>query len=451
MTINEYPYLNAKGLYIYPCDSLPPENDLRLLYSPMTRKAAWIDKETAGNLESGKKVDEQLQGIVEELSNFIPLKDRKEKVHQAEDYPMLTVLPNQKCNLNCSYCYSANGRSNEELNLEKLKIAIDFFIDKKEHNKPLSISFMGGGEPMMSWHLVKKGILYTLEKAKLANKSIQFTIITNGTIMSNEMLQFIHCNQINISISFEIIEEIQNKQRGKYNEVIATIGKLITKGIIPQINSTITPVNIDRMEEMYDLLDSQFPKISNMMFEPVTSVALFPNADELDVFLKKYADSFLKIDSKARQKNKSLTSFPYLRTVFPTERACAGEFCLTADGKISGCYCISTPNDPGYAKSIYGEVSEKEDNKVHIQRDTFKNLMEDNVYTKKKCENCIVKWNCGGGCFYLRQCYPEEYQEVFCNFIKYFVQKVILNRFERIALANDKQMINSLYNLLEVK
>ena len=436
MTISEYRYLNSQGLYIYPCDSLLPENDRRLLYSPMLRKAEWINLQNAKDLESGKNISEELQAIVDELTNFIPLKDRKEKVHNVEDYPLLTVLPTQKCNLKCSYCYSSKGRSNVTLNPEKLKYVIDFFIEKKEekgNEQPLTISFMGGGEPLLAWDVVKEGILYAIEKAGSKNRPVDFTIITNGTIMTDEMLQFIHDHKVNISVSFEIIKEIQNRQRGKYNKVVETINKLIQKGVVPQINSTITPANADRMEEMYDLLDQQFPQITHMMFEPVTSAELFPQAGDLESFLKKYADNFLIIDAKARQKNKSLTSFPYLRTVFPVERTCAGEFCLTADGKISGCYCISTEKDPGYAKCIYGEAldaKDREGNKIHIKRGTFKNLIEDNVYTKKKCADCVVKWNCGGGCFYLRQRYSEEYQDVFCNFTRYFVQKIILNRFK---------------------
>ena len=426
-----YKNLNKRGLYVYPSEKLFPENDLRLLYSPMTRKAVWINREIAKELEFGRNFDQNLQDIVNELTNFIPLKDRREKVHKAEDYSLLTVLPNQKCNMNCSYCYSSGGRSNTALSIEKLKITIDHFIENKEHNKPLSISFMGGGEPMMSWDLVREGVLYALKKAGLHNKHIDFTIITNGTIMTDEMLNFISENNINISISFEIIEEIQNKQRGKYKEVIETLNKLIQREIIPQINATITPENVNRMEEMYHLLDANFPEISKMMFEPVIDANSFQNANDLKVFLKKYADNFIIINGLAREKSKSLTSFPYLRTVFPVERSCAGEYCLTTDGKISGCYCISTENDPGYTKCIYGEVYEKE-NSVVIKKGRFKNLIEDNVYTKKKCEDCIVKWNCGGGCFYLRQCYDEPYRDVVCDFTEYFVQKVVLQRFEMI-------------------
>ncbi|MCD8043152.1 MAG: radical SAM protein [Tannerellaceae bacterium] len=433
-----YRNLNSKGLYVYPCDKLIslPEDTLRLLYSPMARKGMWIEQATAIALEMEQPVSKDIQKAVDELRDFTPLKEQADKVKEVKDYPLLTVLLNQTCNLACSYCYSAKGRSNDKLSLDKLKNTIDYFIEKKENNnKPLSISYMGGGEPLLSWDLIKESVPYAKEQAGKNNQQIDFTIITNGTIMQDKMIEFIREHTINISISFEIIKEVQNRQRGMYYQVVKTIHKLIDNGIIPQINSTITPANVGRMVEMYEILDKDYPQITNMMFEPVTSAGLFKKKEKLEQFLKEYTENFLTIDTEARKQGKSLTSFPYLRTVYPTERACPGEFCVTPTGEITGCYCISSPRDPGYNQSIYGRVAEYVDTeeKITIKNGKFKELVHnDNVYTRKKCEDCVVKWNCGGGCFYLRNCYSEEYQEVFCDFTRDFVQKIVLSRYKRL-------------------
>jgi radical SAM protein with 4Fe4S-binding SPASM domain len=453
--------LNKKDLFVYPYDMTVPPGKLCLLYSPMTRKAVWLTNETAKILDDEEITDRTLQHIINELSDFVPLKNRTRKVRNIEDYPLLTVLPNQKCNLNCSYCYSAKGRSDIELDIGKLKHAIDFFINSKKQDRPLSISYMGGGEPMLSWNLVHDSIIYAGQKAKVNAKYIDFTIITNGTLMTDTMLTFIRKNNINISISFDILEEIQDKQRGQYQTIINNIQKLISHHIIPQINATITPDNVERMLEMYHQLDEKFPEITNMMFEPVTAADLFPKSTDLSRFLKIYTDNFLAIDREVHVKGKSLTSFPYLRTVYPTERACAGEFCLTANGKLSGCYCISTSNDTAYHKVIYGEVFANTvtgNHKIAVDREIFRNLLDENVYSKEKCKDCTVKWNCGGGCFYLYNTYPEEYRDVFCDFTKEFVQKIVLKRFERlyekrfgVSPIENISRIRSDYTILNVK
>ncbi len=427
--------LNDSGLFLYAQDLIVPDSGLSLLYSPMARKAMWIDPSTVWGREQDPQGEVAWKKAVDELADFIPLKDRTRKVKSVADYPLLTVLPNQKCNLSCSYCYSARGRSGAELDLQTLKHTIDFFIRTKTSDRPLSVSYMGGGEPMLSWTLLSESMDYAREQAAEAGKKIDFTIITNGTVLTEKMLAYIRAHHIQISISFEIIEEIQNRQRGQYPNVVRNIQRLIDNQVIPQINSTLTPGNVERMTEMYELLDRQFPEITHMMFEPVTAAGLFAEGNDLDNFLKTYTRHFLAIDREARKKNKSLTSFPYLRTVFPTERACAGEFCLTPDGKLSGCYCVSVPGDPAYERTVYGEVTsrtEEPGNPLRIDEELFTRLLEENVYNKSKCAYCPVKWNCGGGCFYLCNSYPETYQDIFCDFTKDFVRKVVLQRFERL-------------------
>lgn len=409
-----------KDIYIYPDNNGTGKNQLCLLYSPMLRKAAWIRRV---NFEENT----ELQKIADELSQFIPLKDRTNKVKTPEDYPLLTILPNQKCNLRCSYCYSAAGRSNLESDIETLKRAIDFFIRSKKHNdKPLTISFMGGGEPLLSWGLLKESIIYAGQQAADENKRIDFTIITNGTIMTDEILNFIADNRINISISFEIIEEIQNQQRGYCRQVVDTIYKLIQKGITPQINATITPANVRRQVEMAEIAVDKFSQIKNMMFEPVIAASLFTNVTEMTQFYADYTDNFLKALQFLRKKGKSLTSFPYLRTVFPTERACMGELCLTPEGMITGCYCISSKCDAGYEKSVYGEAGQAG---LAYDKHKFDALIADNVYAYKPCEDCCVKWNCGGGCMHHRIQYGALFENVVCEFIRDFVQKIITDHF----------------------
>jgi radical SAM protein with 4Fe4S-binding SPASM domain len=409
-----------KDIYIYSDSHGTGKNPFYLLYSPMLRQAAWI---RSVNFEG----DTELREVADELSQFIPLKDRTNKVKRPEDYPLLTVLPNQKCNLRCSYCYSAAGRSNLESDIETLKRTIDFFIRSKKHNdKPLTISFMGGGEPVLSWKLLQESIIYAGQQAADENKRIDFTIITNGTIMKDEILDFISDNRVNISISFEIIEEIQNQQRGCYLQVVNTIYKLIQKGITPQINATITPANVHRQVEMAEIAVNKFPQIKNMMFEPVIAASLFTNVTEMTQFYADYTDNFLKALQFLREKGKSLTSFPYLRTVFPTERACMGELCLTPEGMITGCYCISSECDAGYEKSVYGEVGQA---RLTYDKHKFDELIADNVYAYKLCEDCSVKWNCGGGCMHHRIQYGSLFENVVCEFIRHFVQTIITDHF----------------------
>ena len=72
------------------------------------------------------------------------------------DIDNMVILPNYKCNFNCSYCYAAKGRSNEEMDVETLDSAMDWFLDKNRiPEKDLYIFIVGGGEPLKSWRVVQ--------------------------------------------------------------------------------------------------------------------------------------------------------------------------------------------------------------------------------------------------------------------------------------------------------
>jgi radical SAM protein with 4Fe4S-binding SPASM domain len=386
----------------------------------MLRKAVWLKNSELPD-------NPNMQNVINELQLFTPLKEQKNKVRQPEDYPLLTVLPNRKCNLRCIYCYSAAGRNSEELDINVLKRTIDFFICSKPDgfDKPLSVSFMGGGEPLLSWNIVKQGIVYARDTADKRHLSIDFTVITNGTLLNDDMLDFFCKNKVNVSVSFEIIEEIQNLQRGNCSTVVKHLKCLIDKGIIPQINATVTPANVERQVEMIEIIESRFPTITNMMFEPVIASELFAGELEMSLFYERYTANFISALQRFRQNGKSLTSFPYLRTVFPVERSCTGELCLAPNGDIVCCYCITSPSDTYYNQVVYGKVKESG---IEFDRKKFDTLLADNVYMRTECADCEVKWNCGGGCLYHRFQYKNTFDSVVCDFIREFVKTTIIER-----------------------
>jgi radical SAM protein with 4Fe4S-binding SPASM domain len=405
-----------RDIYLYPASG-----SLWLLYSPMLRKAVW-------SKNSELPDSPNMQNVIDKLQLFTLLKEQKNKVRQPEDYPLLTVLPNQKCNLRCVYCYSAAGRNSEELDINVLKRTIDFFIGSKPDGfgKPLSVSFMGGGEPLLSWDTVKQGIVYARQTADKRHLPIDFTVITNGTLLDDDMLDFLCKNNVNVSVSFEIIEEIQNLQRGNCLNVIKNLKRLVDNGITPQINATITPANVERQIEMIEIIEARFPTITNMMFEPVIAPELFVDELEMSEFYDRYTANFIAALQRFRQNGKSLTSFPYLRTVFPVERSCMGELCLAPNGDIACCYCITSPTDDYYTKVVYGKVKKSG---VEFDRKKFDVLLADNVYMRPECTDCEVKWNCGGGCLYHRFQYKDTFDSVVCNFIRNFVKNIITERF----------------------
>ena len=50
------------------------------------------------------------------------------------------------------------------------------------------------------------------------------------------------------------------------------------------------------------------------------------------------------------------------------------------------------------------------------------------IYAMPRCEDCIVKWNCDGGCSMQNNQYTSEILDVICNFTRRFSKALLLER-----------------------
>lgn len=395
-----------------------PES-ITMLYAPFAGSMLLAD-------ETGLKEinDAQLQPLRAEgdVSRFLS------KVRQVEDIQKMAILPNHTCNFNCSYCYSAKGRSNTVLEKEKLKAGLDYFINPNRlQQRYLSISFIGGGEPLLSWPLVKYGIEYASELAEAHGFTLLMTLITNGSIMNEEIVETLKHYQVLPDVSFDVLEDAQNKNRRHFDLVCQTIDMLCQHQLVPSINATITPDTVERMEEMVAFMAERFPAVSNMVFEPVVSDEVFATAAELHDFYKKYLHHFFKAKKMAAQSGRYVTCRIYKNVDSLLERGCPSKITLTPQGDISICYCKSSPKEKKYEDRVYGKV---ENGAIRLDKAKFDAIHKIDVHAFEKCSGCFAKWHCGGGCMCPNDLYNDDYLEEVCVFTREMIRRVLLERME---------------------
>lgn len=126
-----------------------------------------------------------------------------------------------KCNLRCSYCiyneqYEGSRTFNEKnMKKENAKKAIDYFFGHA--GERLAITFYGG-EPLLQYDLLKWVIEYSLEKNKLFNKELTFSLTTNLTLMNEEIAGFLaSINGMSVLCSIDGPKEIHDTYRKKNN------------------------------------------------------------------------------------------------------------------------------------------------------------------------------------------------------------------------------------------
>lgn len=408
-------------------------DDLELIYAPIADSMLLVSHDEADALEQAiaQPGESELSDIVEMLVGGVPADQRTSKVNHVDEFLYMYVLPNYTCNFKCSYCFSAQGRSSKVLDKAHLKAALDYFIDSNRINsKRLAISYLGGGEPTLSWDVVKFGLEYAAQRAQEHGIEMMTTMVTNGSCITDDMVAVLSEYNVLVRVSFEILEDIQNLQRGQYQAVCQGLDRLSKSRRKPMVRSMITPDNVHRMSEMVALLHERFPYVEQVLFDPITSKETFHELQATQAFYDAYYTEFLNARRLGNKYGIDVACAPLRNLNMVVERFCSGEFCLTPEGTFTLCHQISSPNEKNYSNYIYASVNT--DEKVDIDDDKFCKLIATHtVYSNPRCKECFIKWNCGGGCMMQNNQYTDEIRQVICNFTRRFSRTLLVERFQQ--------------------
>lgn len=157
----------------------------------------------------------------------------------------VNIAITSKCNLRCSYCHHFNsaGDVNTDLSTEDW---LKFF---KELNKCAVLNTtIGGGEPFIREDIKKiiKGI---------AQNRMRFTILSNGTLITEEIAQFLastkRCNNIQISLDGST-PKMNDSFRGKgtFKKAIRGIKILQEYGVPVTARLTIHQYNFRHLDKI---------------------------------------------------------------------------------------------------------------------------------------------------------------------------------------------------------
>ncbi|OQB13117.1 MAG: Anaerobic sulfatase-maturating enzyme [Firmicutes bacterium ADurb.Bin193] len=132
------------------------------------------------------------------------------------------------CNMSCVYCQAKDDTSIVHHKMTK-KIAeksVDLALSSP--SRYLTFEFQGG-EPLANFEVLKHIVEYTDEHKK--GKHISYSIVTNLSLMTDEILDFLIEHKINISTSLDGDEELHNLNRTFQNgtDTFETVTKLFKR------------------------------------------------------------------------------------------------------------------------------------------------------------------------------------------------------------------------------
>lgn len=156
------------------------------------------------------KVNEAL-----EFLNKLPQME-KPKFSEEGKLKRLSLLSSQSCNLKCNYCFANHGNYTEKqdsyMSMDVYKKSLEYLLSKYTNGITL-IQFFGG-EPLLSFNEIKEFVPYCIEIMEQRGLPIpSFSIVTNGTIFTDEIIDFLNQYNISVTISLDGPKEINDSSR----------------------------------------------------------------------------------------------------------------------------------------------------------------------------------------------------------------------------------------------
>lgn len=310
------------------------------------------------------------------------------------------------CNLNCEYCFAAQGKYHGEralMSYEVGKRALDFLVENSGSRHNLEVDFFGG-EPLMNFDVVKRLVAYARSIEEQNNKHFRFTLTTNGMLIDDDVIDFANREMDNVVLSLDGRKEVNDRFRrtiggaGSFDVIVPKFQKLVAaRGDKSYyMRGTFTHFNPDFTNDIKVMLDLGFDELS---MEPVvcppTDKYALTEEDKKIIYAEyeKLADMMIR----RRKEGKPFTFYHYMLDL-------DGGPCVYK--RISGCgsgteYLAVTPTGELYpCHQFVG-------NKDYLMGDIWKGIQREdirerfrscNIYSHSECANCWARMYCSGGC-----------------------------------------------------
>jgi His-Xaa-Ser system radical SAM maturase HxsB len=123
------------------------------------------------------------------------------------------VVVTLRCNETCVYCHASRANMDAvetDMTEETAERVVDLIF--RTTSPWVTIEFQGG-EPLVNFPVVKRVIEYALEKNQAAAKDLEFTLVSNLSLMDDEKLEYLLRHKVQICTSVDGPQALHDKQR----------------------------------------------------------------------------------------------------------------------------------------------------------------------------------------------------------------------------------------------
>jgi radical SAM protein with 4Fe4S-binding SPASM domain len=301
------------------------------------------------------------------------------------------------CTLKCTYCYlTAGNLPKRKLTKEKFLEILDFLSDNKNHK--ITFYFAGEGEPTINFELLKQ--IPTLCREH-GFKECTFEITTNGTLLTQEIIDFFEKENFAVSVSLDGDKlNDQNRVfpngRPSFDLVFDKIMQIKQSKIRFACKSVVAPENQNllRMSKFFD--DNKIPFYIGFATRSFNGEYI-PKIEDVKI-LEKQLDILCDYYKKRISANqcvyslkivKDLQRIYYRITTVEGCNAAKNSFFIDMNGDIYSCSSLNSRKDLSVGNIKTGIDYEK--------------IKAFSYYPKKVneyslCKSCWMRYLCSGSC-----------------------------------------------------
>lgn len=338
------------------------------------------------------------------------------------------------CNMKCEYCFASQGDFNTQkalMSIEVAQNAIDFLLAQSQGRRFLEVDFFGG-EPLLNMSVIEQTVHYARRRGAETGQQFNFTLTTNGVLLTDVIMDFIIANDISIILSLDGRREVNDRHRilnngqGSYDIVLPHIKKAIARNPISYyVRGTFTRNNLGFSQDVQHMAEQG---IKSLSMEP----AVGPDGEfsirreDLPEVLKEYeklTEVLINYYDDGHPLeffhfNLDLQKGPCLAKRMTGCGAGTEYLVITPEGDIYPCHQFV-----GHSEFYMGNLQEN-----HIDENIGKIFAANHLENKTECTRCWARYFCGGGCHannYFRNQDISMPDEISCEMHKKRVEAAI--------------------------
>jgi uncharacterized protein len=352
-----------------------------------------------------------------------------------DDYPLSTIVLNVNtgCNLGCRYCYKedlAVPARGERMSFEVAARSVDLLLKQAAARSRVGIVFFGG-EPLTNVPLIRQVVEYALARSRAEEKTVDFSLTTNATLLTPELIEYFDAHRFGISVSIDGPRAVHDRNRrtvgdrGTYDVVARKVRMLLERYRSRPVGARVTlTAGTTEVEAIHAHLRGELG-FHEVGYAPVTASAgaahALSEAELTAIYaaFERLGEQYLAAALAGH--NTGFSNLHQLMTDLHEGRrkslpcgAGVGLLAVDRNGGLNLCHRFT-----GSALPTFGNVATGIDG---AQLGEFLGRAADREGTH--CATCRIRNLCAGGCYhesYLRYGDPHHRTYHYCDLLRRWV------------------------------